>query len=119
MYLLLLYLLGTACAPYTKSDLAGKWQVLSLTEDGDSLAVDLALINFQFSEDGYYHFNSTLNYEESGTYRLNGPFLYSTDTLDSPHREKAVKIVLLRNDSLVLKMEEMGRERLVVLRREK
>ena len=118
VYLAVLLLLGVSCSPYTKSDLAGKWQAVSLMEDGDTLAVDLAVINFQFTEAGYYHFNSTLNYEESGTYRLNGPYLYSTDTLDAPYREKAVKIVLLRNDSLLLKMEEMGKERMVLLKRE-
>ena len=113
--IVLLYTLCTACAPYTKSDLAGNWQAVSLSEAGDSLAVDLSAIHFSFTNAGYYEFSSTLNYQESGAYRLDGVYLYSTDTLVKPLREKAVEIVLLRNDWLVLKMKELGKERLVVL----
>lgn len=106
-----------ACDKYANSDIAGNWEAIELTEAGDSLEVDLASIGFSFSEDGQYHFSSTLEYEEAGTFRLDGPYLFSTDTLKLPLREKAVEIIQLNSDTLALRMKEMGKERHLVLRR--
>lgn len=107
-----------ACDKYANADLAGNWEVVSLTEAGDSLALDLSAIRFQFTEDGYYQFHSTLDYREAGTYRMDGPYLFSTDTLQPPLREKAVEITYLSADTLSLRMKEMGKERLMILEKE-
>lgn len=107
-----------ACDKYANSDIAGNWEAIELTEVGDSLAVDLSAIGFVFSENGKYQFFSTLDYKEAGTFRLDGPYLFSTDTLQLPLREKAVEIVHLSTDTLALRMKEMGKERLLVLKRE-
>lgn len=106
-----------ACDKYANSDIAGDWEAIELTEAGDSLGVDLSSIGFTFSEDGQYHFRSTLEYEEAGSFRLDGPYLFSTDTLQPPLREKAVEIVHLTSDTLQLRMKELGKERLLVLKR--
>jgi hypothetical protein len=106
-----------ACEPYSDSDLAGSWQAVEITEEGDSLAVDLSGIRFEFTNNGRYYFHSTLNYEEAGTYRLDGPYLFSTDTIQEVSREKAVEILLLNTDSLQLRMEELGKERIMLLKR--
>ena len=111
-------LLFCTCEAYEKSELSGNWQAVNLTEEGDSLAVDLSDIRFEFRDDGRYYFHSTLNYEEAGTYRLDGPYLFSTDTLKSLSREKAVEIMLLNADSLQLRMQELGKERIMLLKRE-
>ncbi len=106
-----------ACDQYANADIAGNWEVVELTEVGDSLAVDLSAIEFRFSEDGVYEFTSTLDYREAGTYRLDGPYLFSTDTLQPPLREKAVEITYLSPDTLRLRMKELGKERLMVLQK--
>lgn len=114
---LMLSLVFFACDPYADSDLAGSWHAVEITEEGDSLAVDLSGIRFEFTNDGRYYFHSTLNYEEAGTYRLDGPYLFSTDTTQEISREKAVEIMLLNTDSLQLRMEELGKERIMLLKR--
>ena len=107
-----------SCESYDTAELSGNWQAISLTEEGDSLAVDLSGIRFEFKDSGRYYFHSTLNYEEAGTYRLDGPYLFSTDTTQTLTREKAVEIMLLTTDSLQLRMQELGKERIMLLRRE-
>ena len=107
-----------ACEKYANADIAGEWRALSLTEAGDSLAVDLSAIRFTFTEDGRYQFKSTLDYKEAGQFRLDGPYLFSTDTLQPPLREKAVEITYLSADTLELRMKELGKERLMLLERE-
>ncbi len=116
---LLLSLAFFACDPYADTDLAGSWEAIEITEEGDSLAVDLSGIRFEFTKDGRYYFHSTLNYEEAGTYRLDGPYLFSTDTTQEVSREKAVEIVLLNTDSLQLRMQELGKERIMLLKKSK
>ncbi|RME96631.1 MAG: hypothetical protein D6772_11685 [Bacteroidetes bacterium] len=116
-HIAILFLLGSllSCGPYSKEDLAGEWQAISLIEEGDSLAVNLADIGFTFTPDGGYTFRSTLNYVEAGTYRLDGPFLFSTDTTRPVQQEKAVKIISLTPDSLQLQMQEKGKTRILWL----
>ena len=104
-----------ACQPYSTSDLAGTWQAVGLTDSADSLEIDLSEVRFTFDADGGYTFVSTLNYREAGSYRLDGPYLFTTDTLHSLSREKAVEIQQLANDSLVILMNEAGRDRVLTL----
>ncbi|MEZ4987738.1 MAG: hypothetical protein R2795_22365 [Saprospiraceae bacterium] len=108
----------TACKPYSNADLAGQWQAISLTEEGDSLVVDLASIGFLFDTEGHYQFSSTLNYEEKGRYRLMDSYLFSTDSLRPPYKEKAVEIMRLSQDTLVLRMVDGDKERLMTLKKE-
>lgn len=117
LFLSMLCVLIYACDKYANADIAGDWEVIELTETGDSVAVDLSTIGFRFTEDGLYEFQSTLDYREAGTFRLDGPYLFSTDTLQPPLREKAVEITYLSNDTLHLRMQELGKERLLVLKR--
>jgi hypothetical protein len=107
-----------ACEPYAAADLAGAWQAVSLTEEGDSLSVNLADIGFTFEAEGGYTFRSTLKYREAGTFRLDGPYLFSTDTTTQLPQEKAVKILHLNTDSLQLEMQEMGKTRILWLVKE-
>ncbi len=104
----------TACAPFSKQDLAGAWQGLSLTEETDSVAIDPALVRFSFDENGRYSFQSTLNYREAGHYRLRRQYLLTRDTLRLAE-EKAVEVQKLTPDSLVIRMMNEGRERILVL----
>lgn len=116
--LVLLIFILTACQPYSEAELYGEWKIIELTEEGDSLAVDLNELGFQFKENGRYHFQSTLKYEEAGTYRLDGPFLFSTDTTQESTTEKAVEILQLSGDTLILLMQEAGKDRSMILKKE-
>lgn len=116
--LFLVCLLAAGCALHDEADLAGNWQTVSITEEGDSLAVDLNNINFRFTDKGRYTYNSTLEYHESGRYHIDGKYLLSIDTTQAGQTEKAVEIMQLANDSLILRMKDQEKERLLVLVRE-
>lgn len=119
-FTLALMILGIfSCNPYHSDELHGQWQAVSLTEEGDSLAVDPQEIRFEFMEGDQYSFQSTLAYKEAGTFRLDGPYLFTTDTLiNGLQLEKAVAIQSLANDSLVILMQDRGKERILVLVRQ-
>lgn len=109
-----LLLLLTACSPVDKSLIKGEWRGIAVTEEGAPVNVDPGLIRMSFEDKGYaYH--STLNYREAGSYHIDSQYLYTTDTLNQASTEKAVEIVKLTADSLVLKMNESGRERILML----
>ena len=98
-----------------ESDLHGKWQAAIILEEGDSLAVDPSNIKFQFDENKYYQFESTLNYKEAGTYYLDDVYLYTTDTFNNASSEKVVEVLLLNEDSLHILMNEQTKERVLKL----
>ena len=112
-----LLLLAAACAPYSPSDLAGDWDCVSLTETGDSLPVELDAIHFTFDAGGRYAFSSTLKYREEGAFKIRESYLYTLDELATDAREKAVEITRLSRDTLILRMREQGKERIMVLAR--
>ncbi len=104
------------CKKEEGPDLIGHWQAFEITEEGEPLQVDPREIQFEFQADGIYYFQSTLNYREAGRYRLsNREYLFTTDTLESGAAEKAVEISRLTADSLTLRMNDAGKERLLKL----
>jgi hypothetical protein len=111
--LLLGLLIWNGCSQEDK--LCGKWQVAEAYEDGVSMGLDVSPISFQFFPNGYYNFNSVLNYKEAGTYSLRGNMLYSIDTLNKASSEKAVKILKLTQDSFAIQMNAEGKERILRL----
>ena len=110
----LLFVGWIACQPVKTEDLRGQWQAVELTEEGDSLAVNLEEITLAFSDLGYT-FSSTLNYQEAGTYQLDQNLLTTTDSLNGTAGEKTVEIARLQNDSLFIRMNEAGKERRLVM----
>jgi hypothetical protein len=115
----LFLLIGTAvlgaCAPFSASDLVGHWRGATLTQMGDTLAIDPSVLNFHFDKNKGYTFQSTLNRMEKGTYYVYNKYLFTTDTLKGASTEKAVEILLLSKDSLHLRMNEGGNERILKL----
>ncbi len=104
------------CKGVKKEELKGKWRAVQLTEEGDSLKVNLDEITLNFHEKGY-DFTSTLNYKEAGIYTLKDNLLTTLDSLNEGTQEKVVEITRLQNDSLYIRMNEEGKERLLVLTR--
>jgi hypothetical protein len=112
--------LGAAsCGPIQKRNLLGKWKGVSMTEEGDSLAIDPTLIRFEFMPKGKYAYQGTLNYAEAGDFYLDAFLLYTEDTTREDSREKAVEVQLLDKDSLHLRMIEKGKERILKMARDK
>lgn len=109
-------LLLISCGGLTKEQLKGKWTAVQLTEEGDSLKVNLDEITLDFKDIGY-KFTSTLNYKEAGTYNLKDNFLTTLDSLNEGTAEKVVEITKLQNDSLFIRMNEAGKERILVLKK--
>jgi len=116
--LLFLVILVFSCQKQPSIDITGTWKAIELTQEGDSLEIDLGEVSFIFTENGRYQFNSTLKYKEAGTYHIDGPFLFSTDTTQNTPHEKAVEIIQLSGDTLILRMEELKKERIMVLKKE-
>jgi hypothetical protein len=112
-----LIFVSLSCAPYRQNDLIGEWQAISITQEGDSLEIDPKIVKFTFNKDEGYTFRSTLNYQESGTYYIINKQLFTMDTLNRASTEKIVEILQLSPDSLNLKMNDAGKERLMKLKK--
>lgn len=115
--LILLPLLLVGCGNMQEQKLVGKWQATSMMEDGMPIPVPPSEVGFEFLSNGYYHFRSTLNYKEAGTFSVSNGLLYTLDTLNEASTEKSVQILDLTKDSLFLKMNDEGKERIVKLGR--
>ncbi len=115
LILMSLFLVG--CANMQEQKLVGNWQATSLMEDGMPIPVPPSEVGFEFSPNGYYHFRSTLNYKEAGNFSVSNSLLYTLDTLNEASTEKSVQILDLTQDSLFLKMNAEGKERIVKLGR--
>ncbi|MEY3051291.1 MAG: hypothetical protein RLY31_1076 [Bacteroidota bacterium] len=105
------------CTGYAAGSLAGDWQCAKLEENGLELPLDPSGISFRFDRNGLYEFNSTLNYRESGTFSVEGELLYTLDTINKASTEKAVRILSLHQDTLVILMNAEGNERILTLHR--
>ena len=103
-----------SCGGIQKEDLKGNWTAVELTEEGDSLRVNLEEITLSFGDFGY-DFTSTLNYKEAGIYTLKDNLLMTLDSLNEGTKEKLVEITKLQNDSMFIRMNEAGKERILVM----
>ena len=111
---LVLIFVFSSCGGLDKEQLKGKWTAVELTEEGDSLKVNLDEITLNFKDKGY-DFTSTLNYKEAGTYNLQKNLLTTLDSLNEGTIEKVVEITKLQNDSMFIRMNEAGKERILVM----
>ncbi len=106
----------SSCSKWKSYQLQGQWQGVRLLEGKDSVAVDPSLIKLSIDKDSY-SFSSTLNYREEGSWRLEDDVLYTTNKLVENPYEKAVYILQLKRNTLVLWMMDDGKERVLSLRR--
>ncbi len=109
----LVILLATACQKLENELLPGKWQAVEVLEEGKPLDVDASTIWLQLDGNENYTFEGTLNYREAGKYYIQSNLLYTLDTINQASTEKAIEIVTLTPDSLLIKMNEDGKERLL------
>lgn len=104
-----------ACQSDYTAPLQGHWQGTLLLEGQDSVPIDPTLLQFSFTEQGKYSFNSTLNQREAGTYRMQGDLLYTRDTLTKQTKEKVVRLEFVTPDSLVMNMQQGEQARVLYL----
>jgi len=107
--------LAQSCANDAPNLLLGQWTAFEILEEGEVLDINPSQIQLGFEEGERYTYLSTLNYEEAGRYRVQTPYLYTTDTTAEQQAEKAVEIIQLTMDSLQLRMNDNGKERILKL----
>jgi hypothetical protein len=118
-FALLAYALVSACAADpARAWLAGRWQAYEIVEEDRPLQVETGEIQLELMENGRYGFTGTLNYREAGTYTVkNGIFLLTRDTLKLGAPEKAVEILSISGDTLILLMMEGSAKRILRMAR--
>ena len=88
-----------------------------LIEEGDTIDVILDDVGLFFDTDGSYIYTSTLDYEESGTFRSSGDMLFTTPTAQDTLLERPVEIALLTDNLLHLNMKEGDKNRILEFER--
>jgi len=111
----ILFIFLNSCTVFKSKYIVGNWKGVSVSEEGELLKISPEQIRFRFLEDDAYLYFSTLNYQEAGSYYLDGALLYTRDTINQASTEKAVEIIKLNNDSLHLRMVENGNVRILKL----
>ncbi len=115
----LVLLLATACAQDEPNLLIGSWTAYEVLEEGEALDINASEIQLQFVDDLVYAYHSTLDYKEAGEYTVQSSYLYTTDTLtEANSARKAVEIIQLTTDSLQLRMNDEGKERILKMIRD-
>lgn len=116
---LLVLLLLIACRSEDPNLLMGDWTAYEVVEEGEKLDINTSEIQLSFLDDEIYTYSSTLDYKEAGKYAVQSSYLYTTDTLASGQGgRKAVEIIQLTLDSLQLRMNDNGKERILKLLKE-
>lgn len=118
--LAIIMLLGTRCDvgdPIEESQLYGKWQGLSITEDNKPGEWDPSKIRFEFKEDSTYTYRLAGDYKETGTWYIFDSKLY---TSASNRDDISVEIGLPTPDSMEMRqVDKKGAHILWVLERQK
>lgn len=115
--LLLLVTLGCQDGE-TLALLTGSWKAAGIYENGQAKNMDISNIHFQFNDDKSYTYQSNADYQEAGTFYVDGKLLYTTDTIHPENMVKSVRINQITADSLFLDMNQGGVQQLWKLYRE-
>jgi hypothetical protein len=110
-------LLLISCANQRERQILGAWQAFEITEEGEPLLVKPEEVRFEFRADNTYSYQSTLNYKETGSFRIQNGYLLTRELSGANEPERAVLIERLEADTLVLGMEDQGKTREVKLLR--
>jgi hypothetical protein len=105
----------SSCGSIDNELIIGSWEGVRVLEEGKELGVNPKEISFYFDKNESYRYKSTLNYKEAGSYYIESSYLFTTDTVNQASTEKAVEILVLSPDSLHIKMDDNGKERILKL----
>lgn len=107
-------LLLAGCGNPLQDVVIGNWTAAQITEGGEKLDVNIGEVQLSLLKNGDYKYSSTLNYREAGSWFLDENLLFTNDTIHKAG-QKAVMIIKAQKDTLVLKMVENGKERMLTL----
>lgn len=114
LFLFLVFLI--ASCELKVSQLSGSWQAVAFYEDGQSSSVPLDSVSLSLEPSaGHYRFRSIGRYEESGPLRLEGRYLFLTDTTVLPAQHRTLRVLFLSDDTLKLLMSAEGKEQVLFL----
>ncbi|MEZ4892308.1 MAG: hypothetical protein R2778_04750 [Saprospiraceae bacterium] len=114
--LMLLPLLFMACS-VDSSMLSGDWHAVGFYMNGQDVPATLDSVKLSFTNSGNYTFKSIGFYEEKGSFRLAGKYLFLKDTTADKPAEKVFQVLYLSEDTLKLGMESSGQEQTVFFSR--
>lgn len=103
-----------ACGNSLNNTLVGNWTAINITEKGEVLNVNYSEVRLHIRPDGSYIYNSTLRYEEKGTWKVKKNLLLTKDSSQNSI-EKAVLVSRAAQDTLILEMIESGKSRQVTM----
>ena len=97
----------SACQKFDSKQLIGHWGFVSFTDNNHKPLNIEPDLDMSFDDKAHYEYASVwknAEYSESGSYVLKGDLLYTTNTSKNK-AEKAVQVLKLTQDTLVLKMK--------------
>ncbi|MBK8506563.1 MAG: hypothetical protein IPL46_32825 [Saprospiraceae bacterium] len=103
-----------SCGEHSPDALIGDWRADLVVEEGDTLEMDLANVTLRFTEDRYFKYKHTQRDSLSGSFNLSKGLIKLfvnepvTDTI-------IIQISNLNDESMILRMNHEGNERLVTL----
>lgn len=96
--------------------LKGLWRATAFYV-GDSITnVDVSHVTLELTNNSRFSFVNNIGQAEAGTYIYTDSLLITTDTMVSPPVEKAMHVVKVSKDSLVLRMNFNAKEALMYFR---
>ncbi len=102
----------SACQKIDSKQLIGNWGFVSFTDNNKKPLSIKPDLNLNFDDKSHYEYSSVwknAEYSESGSYRLKGDLLYTTNSSKNKS-EKAVQVLKLTQDTLVLKMKNAAQD---------
>ncbi len=111
-----IFLLGCftiiSCSPDARL-LEGRWRLTGYYQDGQALSVPLDSVGLVLHPNQEYEFRSIGFYREKGAFRCSSSYLFLRDSTKNDAQERALKILLLTEDSLKLKMQHAEKEQVL------
>ena len=119
--ILLLIFALTACKRTLKEEmqLNGNWQASQMKLGDSLLNIQYELITLKILPHHRYAFTNNLNQTEAGIFEIRDSLLLLNDTTGTGMREKALHILQLNKDSLLLRQNYQGRDARLLMRRVK
>ena len=108
-----IFLSLSSCNFIANYQIVGVWKATEIFEN-DKILKDKTLENIilQFSDEGNYSYEGTLNYKEAGKFKVGSNSLFLTN--NQLKEEKELHIESLNSKKLVLLMEDSGKTRKMV-----
>jgi hypothetical protein len=103
------------CKSEQEKMLIGNWQGIELTQNDSIINVDFNKVHLLVDDNDNYKFESTLNYMETGIYKLKNKNQLFLKKLNLKPAEKMVKIDYISYDTLVLLLNHKGYDQVLTM----